>query len=235
MDTATDTITDWAIETVQLTEQERVCFEKINALRAQAGLMPFILCPDLVDQSRKWSANLSSRGYLYHGAAQEICAQTNSECGERAFHLWNHSPAHRAFLYRSGTKVGIGNVGNFWTMRGESAVQEWSSASVRQDGGRQVFAEGFYYVPSGESLPDYLSAASRPVNTIEPTAASSTLSAAQERGSVSPHVDRFYYVPTGESPSDFLSIEWRAASTVERPVPRSTQNVYRPSFFRRVR
>jgi len=229
-----DTNTDQAIGIVQLTEQERVCFEMINALRARAGLMPFVLCPDLINQSRMWSANLNSRGSLYHGAAQEICAQTNSESGERAFNLWNNSPAHRAFLYRSGTRVGIGNVGNFWTMRGESAVAERSSDSVRQDGSRQSFAEGFYYVPSGESLSNFLSAGQRNADTTEQTATSGTQSAVKERVSISPSVDGLYYVPSGGSLSDALSsAEWRNADPAEQTATGSVQDTYRTRSLRR--
>jgi len=179
--TKADTITDRAVESVQLTEQERICFEMINALRERAGLSPFVLCPDLIDQSRKWSANLQSRGTLYHGANQEICAQTNTESGERAFALWNNSPPHRAFLYRSGTKVGIGNVGNFWTMRGESAVQERSEPVVQERLSVSSPVEGFYYVPSGTN-PSTLSATEwLNASTVERTATSSTQYTSQPR------------------------------------------------------
>ena len=233
-DVESDTITDWSPVSVQLTEQERVCFEMINSLRARSGLSPFVLCPDLTAQSRSWSANLQSRGYLYHGAAPEICAQTNIQCGERAFNLWYNSPAHRAFLYKSNTTVGIGNVGNFWTMRGASAVQERSSGSVRQDGGSPLSASGFFYVPSGESLSDFLSAERRSADTVEQTAPSDTPSVVRDRVSVSRSVDGFYFVPSGESLSDFLSAEAerRSADAVEQTVPSATQNIYRPRLGR---
>ena len=181
-----DTITNRATETVQLSEQERICFEMINALRERSGLSPFVLSPDLIDQSRRWSANLQSRGYLYHGAAPEICAQTNTDdvgSGERAFHLWNNSPPHRAFLYRSATTVGIGNAGNYWTMRGESAVYERSESVVRErSSGSSSSAGGLYYVPSGERPPDSSSEEWWSAYTVErPTARNSTQNTYQPR------------------------------------------------------
>jgi len=153
-----DTVTNEAVASVQLSEQEHICFDMINALRDRAGLSPFVLCPDLIDQSRRWSANMRSRNQIYHGASQEICAQTNTDSGERAFHLWNNSPPHRAFLYRNATKVGIGLSGNYWTMRGESAVQEQSAYVVQERVSVSPPVAGFYYVPLGTD-PSTLSSA----------------------------------------------------------------------------
>ena len=188
-----ETIPNAAVEAVQLTEQERICFEMINALRERSGLSPFVLSPDLIDQSRRWSANLQSRGYLYHGAAPEICAQTNTDgagSGERAFHLWNNSPPHRAFLYRSATTVGIGNAGNFWTMRGESAVYERSESVVRERSSGSSSANGLYYVPSGERPPDSASEEWWSAYTVERTTTSSTRNTYQPR-QATPSVFRY--------------------------------------------
>ena len=121
----------FADEPVVLTEVEQTIFDKINELRAKSGLPAFELCPDLTTQSRSWSRNMKERRTLYHGAGQEICANA---ANERAFSAWFNSPAHRAFFYRSDTKVGIGQSddGMWWTMRGREVYRERSSVQYRR-------------------------------------------------------------------------------------------------------
>ena len=185
---------------MQLTEEERLCFDMINALRGRAGLSPFVLNADLIEQSRSWSANLQSRGYLYHGGAPEICAQTNTDgpgSGERAFQLWNNSPPHRAILYSNMTYVGIGNVGKYWTMRGESAVRERSSTTPSRERSHDFsFTGEFYYVPSGKKLSDILSEESKPKVQERSSDVPST-----KRSFDSPSADGFYYVPSAKQSS----------------------------------
>ena len=100
-----------------LTKEESDCFDAINSMRVKAGLPAFQFSAELSDASRAWSAKLRTSGRLYHGASYENCARGNT-CGVATYRQWMNSPGHRALLLnRSATEAGIGNTGDFWTLR----------------------------------------------------------------------------------------------------------------------
>jgi len=99
-----------------MTEQEQICFDAINQMRAKVGLPPFTFCPELSEECRQWSAKLRASAKLYHGSSFENCARGN-ESGAATYRQWYNSSGHRALFYNRGTEAGIGSDGTYWTFR----------------------------------------------------------------------------------------------------------------------
>ena len=136
---------------VELTEAERKVFERINEIRAEAGLAKLTLSPRLVEMAREHSryqlrqdtlthkgeggSSLADRfeefGLKYRRIAENVAMNTNVDdpAGE-AVEGWLQSPGHRHnILTRGLEQTGVGT-------------------AVSDDGKTYYFTQVFYTPPS---------------------------------------------------------------------------------------
>jgi len=123
-------------EAVKMSPDEQQVFDLINDFRRQRGLAPFVACPQLTTESRRWSSRLRREGRLYHGASFENCAR-GSENGRTIFNMWLNSSGHRARFFDNTRFVGIGQDGGYWTLR-TSMRNEYRQVTAGQQNTRTV-------------------------------------------------------------------------------------------------
>lgn len=117
-------------DTPALPPTEQALFDRINTVRSEHGLPPYILSPTLVTVARTHVEDMAARNWMSHtgsdgsGYRQRIAraqlafthASENVGMGfdlDRMFDWWMHSPVHRgAILGTQYTQIGLAHIGD---------------------------------------------------------------------------------------------------------------------------
>jgi uncharacterized protein YkwD len=92
----------------------------VNAYRAQAGLHPLALDPNLSAYSQQWSQQMASSGFRHSSGwiafgGLEVIAMGHSS-PEDVVRGWMASPGHRnALMSPNVSRFGVGRFSNLWT------------------------------------------------------------------------------------------------------------------------
>lgn len=80
-----------------------------NHYRAQAGLRPQAVDPNLTAVAQNWANQMAASCSMYHGAGEQIIAYSAGDLSyQTAFSQWLGSSPHRAWLCSGGDRCGFG-------------------------------------------------------------------------------------------------------------------------------
>ena len=91
--------------------------KEVNKARIGCGIPALYADPRLCEECTKHSAYMQSRGFRHAAdGGLELIAE-GFETPEETVKAWLDSDKHAKLLYGPGTKIGVGVVGNFYTLR----------------------------------------------------------------------------------------------------------------------
>ena len=95
----------------------KAAIEAVNRARTGCGLAPLTVDPDLCAACESHSAYMKSWGFGHAPDGGRECIAENYATPAATVSAWLNSAGHAAILYGPGTKLGVGVVGKFYTLR----------------------------------------------------------------------------------------------------------------------